>query len=318
MSSSSPTRSRPRRPCQAASVAALFMGLFAALLTMAPATAVAQQGLRLLLPPLSSPDQVYARFQPLAAHLQQTLGVPVEARVAGDLESLLRLAREDRPQVAYLCPLIYTRLADEGELLPLARLKRNGKSTFRTAVVVRRNSPYEHLAELKGARFAYGNPVCAASRLVPEAMFDQAGVDPRKDFFEERTLGSNENALYTVAADLFDATAVDEASAKPFVERGLLRVLRYSRPIPQYILAASPATGADLRQRVRAALTELRRPADSALLDAIGSDVDGFAATDNADYDIIRDMQRKHGNGDSPLDILAPQDAPAPPDGAER
>jgi phosphonate transport system substrate-binding protein len=292
--------------------------LATALLALAPAGASAQQGLRLLLPPLSSPDQVYARFQPLAAHLQQALGVPVEARVASDLESLLRLAREDRPQVAYLCPLIYTRLADEGELLPLARLKRNGKSTFRTAVVVRRNSPYEHLEELKGARFAYGNPVCAASRLVPEAMFDQAGVDPRKDFFEERTLGSNENALYTVAADLFDATAVDEASAKPFVERGLLRVLRHSRPIPQYVLAASPATGTDLRRRVREVLTGLQRPANAALLEAIGPEVDGFVTTEDGDYDVIRDMQRKHGNGDSPLDILAPQEAPGGAGGVGR
>ena len=279
------------------------------------APAPAQERLRLLLPPLSSPDQVYARFQPLAAHLQQALGVTVKARVAGDLESLLRLAREDRPQVAYLCPLIYTRLADEGELVPLARLRRNGKSTFRTAVVVRRNSPYEHLAELKGARFAYGNPVCAASRLVPEAMFAQAGLDPRKDFFEERTLGSNENALYTVAADLFDATAVDEASARPFVDKGLLRILSYSRPIPQYVLAASPATPEPLRQRLRRALADLKRPAHARVLDAMGPDVDGFVPTEDADYDVIRRMQRERGKGDNPLDVLAPPEAAGTPGG---
>ncbi|HKJ71002.1 MAG TPA: phosphate/phosphite/phosphonate ABC transporter substrate-binding protein [Gammaproteobacteria bacterium] len=292
--------------------------LAAALLGLAPAPAAAQAHLRLLLPPLSSPDQVYARFQPLAAYLQRALGVTVEARVASDLESLLRLAREDRPQVAYLCPLIYTRLADDGDLLPLARLRRNGKSTFRTAIVVRHNSPYEHLDELKGARFAYGNPVCAASRLVPEVMFAQAGLDPRKDFFEERTLGSNENALYTVAADLFDATAVDEAAAQPFVDRGLLRVLRYSRPIPQYILAASPATPPDLRRRIRSALAGMQRPAHADVLDAIGSDVDGFVATDDADYDVIRHMQREHGSDDSPLDILAPQQGPRAGEGVER
>jgi phosphonate transport system substrate-binding protein len=282
----------------------------AAVLLLTPGPAAAEQPLRLLLPPLSSPDQVYARFQPLAAYLQSATGVPVQARVAGDLESLLRLAREDRRQVAYLCPLIYTRLADEGHLVPLARLQRNGKSTFRTAVVVRHNSPYEHLEELKGARFAFGNPVCAASRLVPEVMFAQAGLDPGKDFFEERTLGSNENALYTVAADLFDATAVDEASARPFVDKGLLRVLRYSRPIPQYVLAASAATPADLRRRLNAALRRLGRPQHAHVLDAIGNGVDGFAPTADGDYDVIRQMQREHGSGDDPLDMLAPQRPP--------
>lgn len=277
-------------------------------LALATGPAAAQERLRLLLPPLSSAEQVYARFQPLAGHLEETLGIRLQVRVADDLESLLRLARQNRPQVAYLCPLIYTRLADEGRLVPLARLRRNGKSTFRSAVVVRRNSPYEHLDELKGARFAFGNPVCAASRLVPEAMFAQAGIHPRQDFFEERTLGSNENALYTVAADLFDATAVDEASARPFVEEGLLRVLRYSRPIPQYVLAASPATPKPVRRRLARALAGLNRTEHGAVLDAIGPGVDGFVPTDDADYDVIRRMQREYGSGDNPLDVLAPRE----------
>ncbi len=270
------------------------------------ARAAEAEGLRLLLPPLSSADQVYARFQPLAGHLEEALGTPVKARVAGDLEALLRLAREDRPQIVYLCPLLYTRLADEGVLLPLARLQRNGKSTFRTAVVVRRNSPYERLGELKGARFAFGNPVCAASRLVPEAMFHASGIDPRRDFFEERTLGSNENALYSVAADLFDATAVDEASARPFLDKGLLRVLRLSRPIPQYLLAASPEVAGPQRRRITAALERLGRPEHSGILDPLGEDVDGFVATGDEEYDVIRTMEQRYGPTGGPRG-LAPR-----------
>ncbi|HKJ86959.1 MAG TPA: phosphate/phosphite/phosphonate ABC transporter substrate-binding protein [Gammaproteobacteria bacterium] len=277
---------------------------------LAPADGPGQ--LRLLLPPLSSPDQVYAQFQPLAKHLEKSLGIPVKARVAGDLESLLRLARQDRPQLVYLCPLIYTRLADEGKLSALARLKRHGKSTFRTVVVVRQDSPYANLEELKGARFAYGNPVCAASRLVPETMFDEAGLKPQKDFFEERTLGSNENALYSVAADLFDATAVDESSARPFLEKGVLRALRYSRPIPQYLLAANKGMPDKFRERVLDALTSLKGPADSKVLEAIGPDVDGFVATTDGDYDVIRDMEERHGTPDIPLSMLTPSRHPAP------
>jgi len=284
--------------------------LTAALLLLAalagrPAAAAPEQ-IRLLLPPVSSADQVYARFQPLARYLSQELGITVKARVAADLEALLRMARADRPQLAYLCPLIYSRLADEGELQPLARLKRNGKSTFRAVVVVRRGSPYEAVAELKGARFAYGNPVCAASRLVPQFMFAAAGITPRRDFFEERTLGSNENALYAVAADLFDATAVDEASARPFLEKGLVRALSYSRPIPQYLLAANAGMAADLAHRVTAALTRLGRPANNDVLDALEMGVDGFVPTEDGDYDIIRDMRRTQADGADPGRLRAP------------
>ncbi|MFA9459862.1 phosphate/phosphite/phosphonate ABC transporter substrate-binding protein [Thiohalorhabdus sp. Cl-TMA] len=282
----------------------LLAGLF--LLAGAPtASAEPPERLRLLLPPLSSADQVYARFQPLAQHLEKALDIPVEARVAGDLESLLRLARQDRPQIAYLCPLIYTRLADEGALTALARLERHGQSTFRTVVVVRDGSPYARLEELEGARFAYGNPVCAASRLVPEAMFAEAGLNPGRDFFEKRTLGSNENALYSVAADLFDATAVDESSARPFLEKGVLRALRYSRPIPQYLLAANRGIDAAFRRRLTGILTSLQA---ESVLRAIGSDVNGFVATTDADYDVIRAMERRHGTPSTPLNLLDPAD----------
>jgi phosphonate transport system substrate-binding protein len=188
-------------------------------------------------------------------------------------------------------------------LVPLARLERHGKSTLRTAIVVRKDSPYERMAELEGARFAYGNPVCAASRLVPRAMFHRAGLDPERDFFEARTLGSNENALYAVAADMFDATAVDESSARPFLRKGILRVLTYSRPIPQYLLAASPEVPPEQRQRLTAILSALAHPGDGPVLDALGDGVEGFRATEDAPYDVIRTMARRHlpasaGNGE--------------------
>ncbi|WP_197289209.1 phosphate/phosphite/phosphonate ABC transporter substrate-binding protein [Thiohalorhabdus denitrificans] len=267
--------------------------------------------LRLLLPPLSTPDKVYARFQPLAGHLEKALGVPVKARVAGDLESLLRLARQDRPQIVYLCPLVYARLGDEGALRPLVRIERQGKDTFRSVVVVRKGSPYQELEELKGARFAYGDPVCAASRLVPKTMFAEAGIRPHRDFFEERTLGSNENALYAVAADLFDATAVDESAAHPFLEKGVLRALGYSRPIPQYLLAASAGLSDSFRKRLVQALTGLRRPQATAILRAIGPNVNGFSPTSDDDYDELRSMERRHGSPDIPLNLLNPSERPS-------
>ncbi|MFP4559907.1 MAG: phosphate/phosphite/phosphonate ABC transporter substrate-binding protein [Thiohalorhabdus sp.] len=266
--------------------------------------------LRLLLPPLSTADKMYARFQPLAGHLEKALGIPVKARVAGDLESLLRLARQDRPQIVYLCPLVYARLADEGALRPLARIERQGKDTFRSVVVVRKESPYQELKELKGARFAYGDPVCAASRLVPKTMFAKAGIHPHRDFFEERTLGSNENALYSVATDLFDATAVDESAAHPFLEKGVLRPLEYSRPIPQYLLAASARLSDSFRERLVQALTDLKRPQATATLRAIGADVDGFSPTSDDDYDTLRSMERRHGSPETPLNLLNPSKRP--------
>ena len=256
---------------------------------------------RFLLPPLASPERIYARFQPLAEHLSQAIGRPVEPHVAPDLEALLRLAREDRPQIAYLCPLVYTRLADPTGLVPLARLQRHGKSTLRTAVVVRSDSPYEALSELEGARFAYGNPVCAASRLVPRAMLSRAGLDPKRDFFEDRTLGSNENALYAVAADMFDATAVDESAARPFLEKDVLRVLAYSRPIPQYLVAATPEMAEPERQRITRALTGLAPSENGKVLEAIGAKVDGFTTTDDAPYNVIRSLIRRHLTPAAPL-----------------
>lgn len=264
-----------------------------------PGTA-ADQPVRFLLPPLAQPNEVHARFQPLARHLAEETGAMVRLRVAGDLESYFRLAAEDRPQLVYLCPLSYVHLADMQRIHPLARLKRGGKATFRSAILVREDSRFQTLSELQGARFAYGNVACAASKLVPEAMLREAGVAPDRDLFEARAMGSDANALYTVAANMFDATAVDEHTARPFLERGVLRVLAHSRPIPQYLVAASDALEPELRERFTTTLTELGRPGDREVLDTLGEKADGFIPTRDSDYDVLRQLREQRAEADRP------------------
>jgi phosphonate transport system substrate-binding protein len=285
---------------------ALLLGL--GLVSPAPASAEpAERPIRFLVPPLSQPNQVYSRFQPLARYLAAQTDAMVRLRVAGDLESYFRLAAEERPQLIYLCPLSYVHLADYQPLHPLARIKRGGKATFRSAILVRADSRFQNLSELQGARFAYGNVACATSKLVPEAMLRRAGVDPRRDLFERRAMGSNENALYTVAANLFDATAVDEHTARPFLNKGLLRAVAYSRPIPQYLVAATDSVAPAQRRRMARALTELQRPADRAVLEALGSETDGFLPTGDSDYDVLREMRRQRADsGQAPLPLPEP------------
>lgn len=266
-----------------------------------------QEPIRFLVPPISQPNQVYSRFQPLAEHLQAETEALVRLRVAGNLESFFRLAAEKRPQIIYLCPLSYVHLADHREIHPLARLRRNGKATFRAAILVRKDSRFQSLAELQGARFAYGNAACATSKLVPDAMLQRAGVDPSRDFLEKRALGSNRNALYTVAADLFDATAVGEHTARPFLARDILRVLAYSRPIPQYVIAANGLVPSEQRARLTATLTSLRRPDQQRVLESLATQVNGFIAASDSDYDVLREMEdQRAANGQPPLPLPSP------------
>lgn len=289
--------------------AGLWLAPLLALLVVAKPTLAApvEQPVRFLVPPLSQPNQVYARFQPLAGYLAEATGAMVRLRVASDLESYFRLAAEERPQLIYLCPLSYVHLADQRPIQPLVRIRRDGKTTFRSLVLVRADSRFQTLSELQGARFAYGNVACATSKLVPEAMLRRAGVHPHRDLFERRVLGSNENALYTVAANLFDATAVDEHTARPFLNKGLLRVLGESRPIPQYVVAASDAVGPDLRRAMTDALTALERPAHREVLDALGPEANGFQRTGDNDYDVLRAMRRQRVEaGQRPLPLPEP------------
>jgi len=249
----------------------------------------AQADLRFLLPPVSSPAVMYAAFTPLAQYLGRVSGEKVHLSFSGNLQSFYLEANKPVPQIALFCPIAYLRVAHESAYLPLVGID-GGPGSNHSVILVRADSPVHSILQLRGKSFVMGDPACAASALLPLSLLSSVGIGT-KDFGTLRQSGSDQSALMDVAARFYDATAVAENVARPYLEEGKLRAIARMNVGPGDLIAASAEVPPALRAKLRAALLHTAE-ADPAALKALGGLAYGFHPLEDGAYAPLRSLYR--------------------------
>ncbi|HDO23267.1 MAG TPA: phosphate/phosphite/phosphonate ABC transporter substrate-binding protein [Nitrospirae bacterium] len=247
--------------------------------------------LTMLLIPLRSPSAMYRDFLPLKRYIEGQLNIKIRLRVAQKSSDVVKELKNGNADIAYLCPTLYCRAFETANIEPLVRIRIDGKSSYRSVLLVRKDSPIRYTADLIDKTFVYGRYACPGSGLLPEIMLTRIGITDN-DFFDVVKLGSDESALTAVMAKMFDATAVPETVAGPFMKNGL-RDIRYSNPIPQYLFVARKSLGKALIKKLRnimIGINSLENP--GSMIGGIEKGTDGFDIAEDGDYDIVRLLMR--------------------------
>jgi phosphonate transport system substrate-binding protein len=250
-----------------------------------PATA---ESLILAVHPYLPPKELVTRFTPLAEYLGRELGRPVSVRVGRDYDEHSEAIGKDSVDIAFLGPAPYTRVvARYGKKPLLARLEIKGQPTFRGTIVTRTDSPLRTLAELKGKRFAFGDPNSTMSHLVPEYLLLKAGVR-RRDLTHYQFLGAHNNVALAVLAGDFDAGAVKDEVFRDFAPKGL-RALSDTPAISEHLFVTRSTFPPELIDPLRQALLRLKDiPAGMTIMQAINKDMTAMVAVTDSDYDNLR------------------------------
>lgn len=238
--------------------------------------------------PYLPPKDLIKRFEPLAGYLGKAIGRPVEVRIGRNYDDHIEAIGKERIDIAFMGPVSYIKLVEHHGKKPiLARLETNGLPTFRGTIVTRRESPLKTLAELKGKRFAFGDPDSTMSHLVPEHMLLMAGVR-RKDLAEYRFLGGHHNVVLAVLAGDFDAGAVKDEVFREYAPKGL-RALAETPAFSDHVFVTRATLPADTVQTLRAALLRLKTlPEGAAIMQSIKKDMTALIPAADNDYDNLR------------------------------
>lgn len=247
----------------------------------------AQANLRFLLPPVSSPAVMYAAFTPLAKYLSQAVGQKVTLSFSANLENFYNEAEKPTAQIALFCPISYIRTAHTEAYQPLVGVTPTPGGNH-SVIVVRKDSNIHTILQLRNQSFVMGDPACAASSLIPLSLFHEVGLT-RKSFSTFRQSGSDQSALMDVAARFYDATAVAENVAAPYLRSGSLRIIARADVGPGDLLAASSEVPAAVRSRLTAALLQVDR-ANPAAIHALGGLAAGFQPVSDEDYNVLRTL----------------------------
>jgi phosphonate transport system substrate-binding protein len=243
--------------------------------------------------PFKPATKLTEAFAPLVAYLGDQLGETVTLRIAKDYQAHSDAIGRDELDVAYLGPAPYIALVEQYGRKPLlARQAIAGKPTFHGKIFVRRDSPLHALADLKGKRFAFGEPHSTMSHLVPRYMLWQAGITVEQ-LAGHKFVGDHVNVALAVLAGDFDAGAVKEDVYLGYEGRGL-RAIATSAPISDHLFVACGRVPAARVQRLRELLQQLHKdPKGPAVLQALTPGVTALVPVADSDYDSLRVVLRK-------------------------
>lgn len=223
----------------------------------------------------------------VAKFLSRELGMPVEA-VVSDETAAVEALRANRVDVAFLS----SRPALKAEQLAGARLalaevrpEYSGGNTYRSVIVVRKNSPLrpgknaqETLKQLRGKKMAFASRTSGSGFIVPTGELVGKGLvsspDRLDSFFSKVTYGDGySSALQSVLRGQADVGAVSEyALMPPWItqqEAQQLRVLHAIAGVPAHGIAIDDDVPAATRNKLIAALMKLNQPQNNAMLRAL-------------------------------------------------
>lgn len=267
--------------------------LFAAcmlLTTVAAAQPDAIKPLILGVHPYLPPDEIISRFTPLANYLASNIGRPVTVRVGRDYNEHVEAIGSDSIDIAYMGPAPYVQMvAKYGRKPLLARQVTQDSPFLKGEIIVRQDSSFRSLKELKGSNFCFGDSNSTMSAILPRRMLENAGVSLSR-LGSYKFLVGHKNVALAVLAGNCDAGAVKNEVFREFEARGL-RVLAEMPPVADHVFVASAKLPAPLVGKLRIAMLALNtQPEGKAIMAKIHPDMTALVAPKDSDYASLRTL----------------------------
>ena len=154
------------------------------------------------------------------------------------------------------------------------------------------DSPVKTLADIRGTAFGFGDQASTSSHLAPRAhILESTGLDGETDYRPVH-LGTHDAVARAVQAGQVPAGALSKPIYDVLLERGTIDAnkvveLELTPAIPNYPIVMQGDLDPALKQSIRDAFLNMT---DTEVLQSFR--VEGFAASDDSAYDILRDTAR--------------------------
>lgn len=246
--------------------------------------------LRVALLPDENAATLIQNAQPLKAYLERTLNKKIELIVTTDYSSMIEAMRFGRIEVAYFGPFSYVLAKSRAPAIePFAVGVERGAPTYNSVLIANATGDVKTLADIKGKPFAFGDQASTSSHLAPRAyLLKTAQLDGEKDY-KPVFLGTHDAVARAVQAGQVPAGALskpilDSLIAKKIIDPTKIVQIGLSDPIPNYPIVMQGNLAPALKESVRGAFLNMD---DKEVLKSFR--VEGFVATDDKSYDVLRD-----------------------------
>jgi phosphonate transport system substrate-binding protein len=174
------------------------------------ADAVRSQGpLRVAVAAILSPKRNLEAYHDLLTFMGRRLGRGVQIFQRGTYAEINDLIRHREADLAFACGGAFVAGEREFGMQVLVVPQVRGKTEYQSYLIVNRRSPYWRLDDLRGASFAFSDPLSNSGRLAIAHTLLQRGEAPERFFRRTIFTYSHDNSILAVADGLVDGAAVD-------------------------------------------------------------------------------------------------------------
>jgi phosphonate transport system substrate-binding protein len=247
------------------------------------------------------------RYRPVVTYLERKLGVKVDFRNASDYAGVIEAMVANKIQIASFGPAAYAQawIVSNGKVTPLlGSLDNAGDFGYFSVAVVKADSPYQSMDDLKGKRFAFADPNSASGFQAPSFFLKDAGYDPAKHFGSTAFSGSHENSVIALLNGTFDGAATwwnneDRTNYtrmwdKGMIPKGSIRVIWKSPRLPSSPLTVRADAPEAFRKLVRDSFVAMKTDDPDAWKSLTDGKSSGYRDVTHADYEAMVRMVREN------------------------
>jgi phosphonate transport system substrate-binding protein len=250
--------------------------------------------LRVAVAAILSPQGNIESYGALADYLAAKLGRPVEIVQRRTYQEVNDLLEQGAVDVGFVCTSAYVAGRDDFGLRLLAAPEIDGEAVYYSTLIVPAGSAAQAITDLRGATFAFTDPISTTGRIYPTYLLRQLGLDPESFFADTFFTYSHDRAIEAVAKGVADGAAVDSlvldyALAREPDLAARIKIIHRSPAFAIPPVVVSPKLPAVQMAELRNLLLTLDQdPEAGPVLAALG--VDRFVLIDDAAYDSVRDV----------------------------
>jgi len=249
-----------------------------------------------MVPSLDS-QKLVASGDKLASLLEKETGLKYEISVPTSYTAVITAMGSGTVDVGWLSPLPYVIAHDRYNVEVVLRTVRDDSDKYWSFIIARADGGVKTLADLKGKRFAYGDPVSTSGAIYPKHLIRTSGYDPERFFSQVIYAGAHDRVVMAVYNKQVDAGAIYggvKTDAREKVLKALpdvmtkTRIIAKSIEIPNDTVSVRAGLPPAIAKKITDGLLKISKSPEGkkAVFDLYG--IDGFVPAKDSDYDSVR------------------------------